>query len=589
VKKLLIAILVLAASAVFSVASADELPAAAKGKIESILMKKMSSKDEDATFKVWVYFVDKGLDRHEKADRLRQAEENLTDKARRRRAKVMEVQLVTVADLPLHEAYVSEIENRTERLRAKSRWLNAVSAVATERQILEIAALPFVGAVDLVKEFRRREIEIPKSVQPAQPRERSEKLLDYGLSYDQLAQIQVPDMHDMNLSGQGVMVGMLDTGFNTFHQALRTRNIIATRDFIQWDTVVYNQTGDHPSQHNHGTSTMSLVGGYYAGELIGPAYNADFVLGKTEQYDDEQPIEEDWYVAGLEWADSLGSDIVTASLGYYDWYTYEDMDGNTAVTTIAVDMAVARGITCVNSMGNEGSSSWKYMIAPADADSVISIGAVDPDGDRVYFSSVGPTYDGRIKPDVMALGYYNYVASGSDTSDYFYGAGTSFSCPLVAGVCALLLEAHPDWGPMDVLDTLRATATQASSPDTLMGWGIVQGYDALMSSPVGIGDDEVALQVPANGLVLGSCYPNPFNPSTAIPFSLAADGDVRLAVYSVAGELVKVLVDKELPAGSHLARWDGSDLSGRPVSSGIYFATLMSGNGQRSTKLVLAK
>jgi hypothetical protein len=187
----------------------------------------------------------------------------------------------------------------------------------------------------------------------------------------------------------------------------------------------------------------------------------------------------------MEWADSIGVDVTSTSLGYLTFdppftsYTWEDMDGNTALITIAADYAASIGITVVNSAGNNGSDPLHNTLnAPADGDSVITIGAVTSGGSRASFSSIGPTADGRIKPDLMAMGSNNYFASTSG-NQYSNGGGTSFSCPLAAGVCALILQKNPALTPMEVLQLLRSTATQSNNPDNLFGWGIINALSAI--------------------------------------------------------------------------------------------------------------
>ena len=209
------------------------------------------------------------------------------------------------------------------------------------------------------------------------------------------------------------------------------------------------------------------------------------MLARTEDAVTETPIEEDNWIAAMEWADSIGVDVTSTSLGYIDFdspftsYTWEDMDGNTAAITIAADYAVSLGITVVNSAGNEGGNSTHNTLgAPSDGDSVIAVGAVTSSGIRASFSSVGPTVDGRIKPDVMAMGSNNYYASTSGNG-YWNGSGTSFSCPLVAGVCALLLQKNPALTPMEVLQLLRSTATQSNNPNNEYGWGIINALSAI--------------------------------------------------------------------------------------------------------------
>jgi subtilisin family serine protease len=262
-------------------------------------------------------------------------------------------------------------------------------------------------------------------------------------------------------------------------------NIIAAYDFVNHDPNVGNQ-GDM-GEGSHGTATLSIIGGFKEGQLIGPAYGANFILAKTENTDSETPVEEDNWIAGVEWADSIGVDVTSTSLSYLDYdspftsYTWQDMDGNTALITIAADLAAGKGIVVVNAASNNGlNTSHNTLGAPADGDSVFTIGAVTSSGTRSSFSSVGPTFDGRIKPDLMAMGSNVYHA-GSTGNSYFSGSGTSFSCPLAAGVCALILQKNPSLTPMQVLQLLRSTATQSNNPDNLYGWGIINALSAINS------------------------------------------------------------------------------------------------------------
>jgi len=268
---------------------------------------------------------------------------------------------------------------------------------------------------------------------------------------------------------------MMDTGFRKSHEVFQHARIIAEWDFVNNDGDVAQDQGD-PEDYSdsHGTGTWSVLGGYNPGELIGPAYGADFVLAKTESSIFERPIEEDYWVAGIEWAESLGAEVVSSSLGYTDWYDFSDMDGKTATTTKAANRAVSLGVVVVNAAGNERDDPWAHIIAPSDGFDVIAVGAVDSSGRIASFSSPGPTYDGRIKPEVCALGVDNWVAGNrQDGSDYYRnGSGTSFATPLVAGVTALLLEIHHDWTPLQVRAALLGSASQSTSPDNDYGWGI---------------------------------------------------------------------------------------------------------------------
>jgi len=221
-------------------------------------------------------------------------------------------------------------------------------------------------------------------------------------------------------------------------------------------------------------------GGLQEGQLIGPAFGADFILAKTENTDSETPVEEDNWAAAAEWAESLGADVISSSLGYLEYdspfpsYTFRDMNGQTALSTRAAEMAAERGVVVVNSAGNSGfDNAHNTLGAPADGAHVLAIGAVDPRGARASFSSVGPSADGRIKPDFAAQGVSVKVASPGTVSAYGTANGTSFSCPLTAGVVALLLQVNPAASPDDVAGVLRATASRAGIPDNLLGWGII--------------------------------------------------------------------------------------------------------------------
>ena len=536
---------------------------------------------EGGAQKLWVFFTDKGLTRAEEQSAIDAFRAELPERALRRRAKVGFD--VNRNDLPVAAQYVDGVAAIGVEVVTKSRWLNAVSVFADGEQAAAIAALPFVRETRPVARGTKRLPDIIPAVgqQPSVPEGRT---LDYGEAQGQLEQIQVDLLHDDGLDGTGVLIAMLDTGFDTDHQVYRHLNIVAERDFINDDSETADQPGDPEGQDGHGTATLSCVGGKYPGELYGGSYSAGFVLCKTEILDEEIQTEEDYWEEAIEWADSLGADVVSSSLGYLEWYTYEDMDGNTAVVTIAADMAAARGIVVVNSMGNEGDDPWLYMIAPADGDSVLSIGAVDIDGDRVDFSSVGPTYDGRTKPDVMALGSSAYVATTSDTASYGYASGTSFSCPLTAGAVGLLLQARPEWSPNDVIDALHSTATQSSSPDTLMGWGIVQAHDAMYAGWAGVESGEV----PAARVIWAS--PNPTSRGTLVEFVLPERGRALVTVYDASGRLVRTLIDRVFPAGPHAVEWDGRDESSHPVASGVYFARLRAAGGvYSSTKVAVVR
>lgn len=440
---------------------------------------------------VWVYFTDKGEASAETGS------VSISPRALARRARRGVTTARTVAqDRPLAVAYVATVTGLAARVREQSRWLNAMSVEATPAQIAAIEQLSFVSRVDVVRRYRRlrQESVTPLDDDGRAPRagalDAADEPLDYGTGIDQVRQLRVPELHQRGLHGEGVVVAVFDSGFpNLAHEAFAAMTIVAERDFIEGRDSVRD------SADAHGTNTLSTLGGYAPGQLIGPAYAAAFILAVTEDVRSETPVEEDHWAAAAEWAEALGADVISSSLGYLDFdlpytsYTAADMNGETAITTRAAALAAERGVVVVNSAGNSGFDPGANTLgAPADGVRVLSVGAVTRAGIRAPFSSVGPTADGRLKPDVAAMGVNVKVARHFEQA-YGVASGTSFSCPLTAGVVALVLQAHPEYTVDDVLTVMRGGASQADAPDTLLGWGIVNAVAAV----------DLPLPVPAAG------------------------------------------------------------------------------------------
>ncbi len=437
---------------------------------------------------VWIEFKDKGPNVE---NYFSHPQIVVSEKSLQRRLKVFNQNtLIDQTDLPVNDNYIEQIQSLGFKFKQKSKWFNAVSGYVAISKLNSIGALPFVNKIDLVaclpKVYEETcqpfEIDL-NSLNQQQPK--SPNAYDYGASLTQLQQINVPALHNLGYRGQGVTICVMDAGFSLLsHEVFSTMNIIAKYDFVNHDPGVGDSTD--MGSGSHGTQTLSAIGGFKQGKLIGPAFGADFILAKTENTDSETPIEEDNWIAALEWADSIGVDVTSTSLGYlgydspYIGYTWQNMDGNTARITIAGDLAAKKGIVVVNSAGNEGyNSTHNTLGAPADGDSIIAVGAVSSSGTRVSFSSVGNTVDGRIKPDVMAMGSGVTLASPFGNTTYTTGSGTSFSCPLAAGVAAIILSFNHSLTPIQVRDAMRSTASRSGNPDREYGWGILNALNAI--------------------------------------------------------------------------------------------------------------
>ena len=528
----------------------------------------------DDNYHAWIYFTDKGM--KTEADlvaALQLSMDNLDNRTRTRRSKVRHFSLVDNRDIPVPTEYTEKVRSTGVLIRTVSKWLNAVSVSGTIEQLRSISGFPFVKKIDPVYGGKRKS-PVQRSLLKSSPEPGRS---DYGPSYDQLDQINVIAAHEAGYTGAGVRVLILDTGYYTDHEAIHEEQVIAEWDFINNDGETQNEEGDPDSQHNHGTYTLSALGGRFDGELYGPAYEAEFLLAKTEDVSQEVPIEEDQYVAGLEWGESLGADIASSSLGYIDWYEFEDLDGMTAVTTIAVNTAIENGMVVVTAVGNSGTGG---IVVPADAFDVIACGAVDSDGNIASFSSQGPTADGRIKPEVCALGVSTYCAGVNSTSAYRYENGTSLATPLVAGAAACVLQAHPDWTPQQVREALMMTASDPENPDNQYGWGIIDVMGTINYQFMEIVNSVI---VPVD-YSISRPFPNPFNPMIHFSVSIFQQSNITLTIFDIYGKEVERLWSNNIEKGVYPIKWNADG-----ASSGVYFINLNGKNGSVNRKICLQK
>ena len=503
----------------------------------------------DKEYRVWVYFDKKDESIFTKLD----------PAAIKRRVK-HNIFTATKYDSNIKEEYIKELEAVGAEIKNQSRWLNAVSLVVDIYQIELIQKLPFVKKIEPVRQHKKK-----KATQSVDDQALVNRDFDYGLSSNQIEQINCRIPHIAGYYGQGVRVLYIDTGFELNHEAYDSLNLIGQYDFINNDQNAANETDQEilENQDDHGTLCLSVMAGYAPGSLIGPAFKSEYLLAKTEIMAEEIQQEEDNYIAALEWGESLGADIACASLGYLDWYSYEDLDGNTAATTKAIDIASELGVLCVNSAGNEGNDPWYHIITPADADSVLSVGAVDVNDVIANFSSRGPTFDGRIKPEVCARGVSTYCVRSNTENIYRNASGTSFSAPLAAGAAAVIMSANPEWTNMQVREAIMMTASQFNSPDNDYGHGILNTWAAINYQFTASLKGETFLP---NAISVNNAYPNPFNPEISIKIDgLSNNQHVIVGVYDIHGKLVKYLHNQKAQHNMLELTWNAERLS-----SGIY-------------------
>ncbi len=533
--------------------------------------------------KVWIFFSDRGGEHRTRPETERIVSQRALRRVSLRSTKDPSSSLL----LPVCGRYIESIIPLVMRVRHVSRYFNAVSAEASCGNISGICSLEFVKKVSVVAVFRKKRI-------PATAAARGDfhgsRMTDpyfskYGESLDQLDMLHVTDLLELGYDGSGsktgnppVLICVLDTGFDLDHEALEGVNVVAEYDFVQSDSVTSDEVDDIPGQDEHGTRVLGTIAGFHEGDLIGPACGAEYILAKTEIRNDpfDVTVEEDNWVAGIEWAEGLGADIVTSSVGYVNWYHPAMMDGDTPLCTQAADIAASLGVVVVNAVGNRGFYGDTSMVAPADGDSVIAVGAVDRHGVIAYFSSRGPTSDGRIKPDLTAMGVGVRTVDGSTRKGYGNYDGTSFAAPLISGLCALLLELHTDWTPAQVLEALITTSSRKDSPDNSYGYGIPNGLDASgMEEPDG-----------SDLASMSAAYPNPFNDHTIFNLYFPERESVSARVFDSRGALVRTLMSGRSVRWSGALTWDGVSNMGSEVASGVYYVLFESRTVRKVVKVI---
>jgi serine protease AprX len=382
-------------------------------------------------------------------------------------------------DVPLHQPYINQISAATGiTVMAKSKWLNALHIRGSQTNIAALLALSFVQKIVYANHSLNPASRIAQRNQKNTKIDKFQESLvnyNYGSSNTQVQMLNAQILHQQNFTGAGKIIAVMDSGFpgvdtTSPFQRLRDNNLILGG---------YNFVNDNNNPYTgfqHGTQTLSNMGGYVDGQLVGTAPDAKYYLFVTEDFATENPIEESNWVEAAEMADSLGVDVISTSLGYFGYdnatysYTYNDMNGLTSFISQGASIAFTRGMICVTSAGNSGNSSEPHIATPADTANTLTVGAVNSAEVKTGFSSIGPTFDGRQKPDVMALGASATVATQTGTIST--NSGTSFSCPILAGAVASLWSAFPNKTNEEIIQLVKASSDRYSSPDNLYGFGI---------------------------------------------------------------------------------------------------------------------
>lgn len=500
----------------------------------------------------WVYFTDKPLAQLYLDNPITMLSQRALDR------RTTQGIALNVQDAPIHQPYINQVAAATGiTVKAQSKWLNALHIRGSQMDIAALAALSFVNRI----QYANHSLNPGGRQQPqaAQTTKRVDKFFEtqvdynYGSSATQVQMLNAQFLHQQDYTGAGKIIAVMDAGFpgvdtQSPFQRLRDNNLIlGGYDFV-------NRVANPYTGFQHGTQVLSNMGGYTDNQLIGTAPNAHYYLFITEDVNDENPLEESNWVEALEMADSLGVDVVNTSLGYFTYnipaysYTYSDMTGQVSFASRAADIAFSKGMICVTSAGNSGSGANPHISVPADAATTLAIGAVNSSEIKAGFSSIGPSFDGRIKPDLMAMGVGATVAT--QTGTIASNNGTSFAGPILAGAIASFWSAFPNKTNAEIVQLVKASADRFTNPDNDYGYGIpdfqLAYNNALLSTSI----------FSKKGF---SLYPNPTQNQITITFSEAIS-NAEIAFYNNLGQLV---LEKSIENNQTI----GLD----NLNSGIYF------------------
>lgn len=531
--------------------------------------------------KYWVQFSDKGHSTYTLAT----PSAYLTSAALTRRSN----QGLTIdsTDLPVTQQYVNAVLATGVQVLARSKWLNGVVIyTASSTDLANVQALPFVVSVGNVGQRHERPVtdKFNETFTPADSERRTGAMsttsLNYGNSFNQINMLGGVCLHNAGFRGQGMTIAVIDAGFNsadTMHafDTLRAHNrILGTWDFVQGNSSVYEDDA-------HGMMVLSCMGGNLPGQIVGTAPEASYWLLRSEEAATEYIVEEYYWAAAAEFADSVGADVINSSLGYTEFDNpaqnhvfATDMNGHTCPGSIAADYAAKKGMAVVVSAGNSGGSPWRMIGCPADADSVLTVGAVDASEMIAGFSSHGFSADGDVKPSTVAQGAGSVVAApGGGT---WNANGTSFSSPITAGVVACLWQAHPGVTNMQLLQNIMMSADRYSTPDTLYGYGVPDFCAASLT----LGGTNAATFTGEDQLL--GFGPNPFTNTIQFSYFSETEQDIHVELFDIRG---RQLMHEQLAAKEKsLNKFTLRELD--TLEKGTYILRITTATQQLSKKVV---
>lgn len=527
--------------------------------ILTFLVTYVSFSQQDA----WVYFNDKPNSAAFFSNPLSELSQRALD-----RRTAQNIPLV-INDAPLEATYVSQITAATGiTVKARSKWLNCLHIRGSVTNIQSLLAFPFVNHVHFADNSLNSKMTIPATSSPVNKQLDVQVNFNYGTSANQIQMLNGHLLHQANYTGTGKIIAVLDSGFLGVDTAQPFQRLF-TNNLILGGYNYVSQSSDLYALHNHGTMTLSCMGGFTDNQLVGTAPDAHYYLFITEDVAAENPVEESYWVQAAEEADRLGTDVISTSLGYFGYdnpnysHTYSQLTGNVAFASQGANIAFSKGMIVVASAGNSGNSSDPYIGVPAEATNVLSVGAVKFDETYVSFSSIGPSYDGRVKPDVMAKGQSTTVSDIQ--GNIITASGTSFSCPVMAGMIASFWQAVPNLTNQQVVNFVKQSSDRYSTPNDLFGYGIPD-FQLALNTALSINQNEI------NSFVL---FPNPTSNSVSISFP----NNYNTATVYFYNTLGQILIEKTISTSV-------SNVSLETLNSGVYFYKIESNSFTQSGKII---